>query len=671
MKKKYYELLFFLGLTMLVWTNPADVLAQTEISVPFPEGWIGAVGANTQQATAVKSFATMGIKRVFLTQLSNSGQFEIQGNDVSIILKVELLSGSVLQIPGSLTWRVASGNNILAFGIIPAAGSSVSYSYNSTNYSIYGLIGIDNGSNIVLKKVGAVLSYNDGSSVSGNAAQVTSMLDELNTYLNIVNASKPQGPVSVVAAHVFQASASVVVTGSATLIAGESLSVLLNGKSYSVDGSVLTLAGTSWTLTIPNTGFSAGNYNVSAIITNTNGYTLVDNSLNELSVYSNPSISTQPASIAAAVGSSVTLSVSGTGGSGSFTYQWQQSATSGGDFSNVASGGTSSSYSVPTGSSGIVYYRVLINDSKSGYSQLTSNEASVTLSNSFSFLSQPTNKTECLGTTTILSCSVANAIGTVSYQWQSSTTSGGTFSDISGETNAIYEAPTTSSGTTYYKVIATDSGTTSITSNEASVTVNANPTSGGQISGNQTVCSGYIPAAFTSTSLPTGYNGTLEYKWQKSTTNSTEGFSDISSSDSPTYTSGELVTTTWFKRLAKVDCAISWVESNVVEITVNPLQQFRSKQTGTWTNTANWEQYNGMTWVAATSYPGEITNDCPAPLITIQNGHSLEIETGTITIPNIEFKGTGKTIIKSGARLSVTGIVNMEQNSLGAIRLDR
>lgn len=911
MGKIYYKLFFIFCLTGLILSNTANVLAQTEISVPLPEGWIGAVGANTQQANAVKSFATMGIKRVFLTQMSNSGQFEIQGNDVSVILKIELLDGTVLQIPGSLTWRVASGNNILAFGIIPAAGSSVTYTYNSVSYSIYGLVGADKGSNIVLKKVGAVLSYADGSSVSGNAAQVTSMLGELNTYLSTVNASKPQGPVTVSSAHAFLASANIVVTGSATLNAGESLSVLLNGKSYAVDGSVLTLTGTTWTLTIPNTGFSAGIYNVSAIITNASGYTLVDNSFNELSVYVNPSIVTQPASITAAVGSTVTLSVSLTGGSGSFSYQWQQSATLGGIYTNVASGGTSASYAAPTGASGTVYYRVLVNDAVTGYSQLISNEVYVTLSNSFSFSTQPASKTECIGITTALSCSVANASGTVSYQWQSSLTSGGTFTDISGAVNSTYDAPISVARTTYYRVIATDSNGPTITSNEASVTVNSNPASGGEISGSQTICSGYIPAAFTSTSLPTGYNGTLQYKWQKSTTNNTSGFSDISSSDSPTYTSGALFTTTWFKRLAKACSIDEWVNATVpfsntyvfsaglggirgaigdgpydggggagglivskgsvinpqtaagaggganggdggeggsgfgaggggggfwfgvsnlnggngsngfaylfneyeeffaqtnttytvthggnlnillmgggggggsqatlnlnsgggagylqkytipvtantiititigaggvsasnggassvvvngntyqalggyhggtnqyggngssgggdgypspangysggnananataqgpvffnqilnfnqwtdaVAVYVDPLQQFRSKQTGTWTATANWEQYDGTTWVAATSYPGEISNGCSNPWVTIQASHLMEISNATISIPNLEIKNTGKLTVKASGKITLSNQLILEQNSTGAI----
>ena len=100
-----------------------------------------------------------------------------------------------------------------------------------------------------------------------------------------------------------------------------------------------------------------------------------------------------------------------------------------------------------------------------------------------------------------------------------------------------------------------------------------NPTSGGAIAADQASCSGFDPATITSTSLPTGHTGTLEYKWQESTTSSSTGFSDISSSNSPTYDPPTITVTTWYKRLARVDCKSDWTgatESNVVQMLVYP-----------------------------------------------------------------------------------------------------
>ncbi|MEI6140717.1 MAG: choice-of-anchor Q domain-containing protein [Mariniphaga sp.] len=100
-----------------------------------------------------------------------------------------------------------------------------------------------------------------------------------------------------------------------------------------------------------------------------------------------------------------------------------------------------------------------------------------------------------------------------------------------------------------------------------------NPTNGGTIAGDQSILSGATPAAFTSSGLPTGHSGTLEYRWQQSTASNSAGFGDIASSNSATFAPGSLTVATWFKRLARVECQSDWAgaaESNVVAITILP-----------------------------------------------------------------------------------------------------
>ena len=110
-----------------------------------------------------------------------------------------------------------------------------------------------------------------------------------------------------------------------------------------------------------------------------------------------------------------------------------------------------------------------------------------------------------------------------------------------------------------------------------------------------------------------------------------------------------------------------------VTITVNPLLQYRSKagldysSPRNWTTAANWEQYNGSSWVAATSYPGEISNACSSPLVTILTGHQIEISGVNITLPNLKMEGTGKLVVRSTAKLYVNGQLQLDQNSAGAI----
>ncbi|MEI7726598.1 MAG: choice-of-anchor Q domain-containing protein [Bacteroidota bacterium] len=100
----------------------------------------------------------------------------------------------------------------------------------------------------------------------------------------------------------------------------------------------------------------------------------------------------------------------------------------------------------------------------------------------------------------------------------------------------------------------------------------ANPTSGGEIQADQTICSGGDPAELTNKTTLTGETGTLEYKWQISTTNASTGFDDISGAISASYDppSG-LSATSWYKRLTKVTCASEWLATSAIEVTVNPL----------------------------------------------------------------------------------------------------
>ncbi len=110
-----------------------------------------------------------------------------------------------------------------------------------------------------------------------------------------------------------------------------------------------------------------------------------------------------------------------------------------------------------------------------------------------------------------------------------------------------------------------------------------NPTVAGTIGSDQIICDGSTPSPLTSILGASNYGGTLEYKWQHSTTDETTGFTDISDSDSDDFVPGTLTVTTWFKRLARVSCRGDWtgaVESNVVKITVDETPPVVSAKTG-------------------------------------------------------------------------------------------
>jgi hypothetical protein len=99
-----------------------------------------------------------------------------------------------------------------------------------------------------------------------------------------------------------------------------------------------------------------------------------------------------------------------------------------------------------------------------------------------------------------------------------------------------------------------------------------NPTSGGTISADQSLCSGNTPELIANISDAGGFSGVVEYQWQQSTITASTDFADISGANSNTYQPVALNDTTWFRRLARVDCMIDWsgaVISNVVKMTVN------------------------------------------------------------------------------------------------------
>ena len=108
-------------------------------------------------------------------------------------------------------------------------------------------------------------------------------------------------------------------------------------------------------------------------------------------------------------------------------------------------------------------------------------------------------------------------------------------------------------GTYYYKLYVTDTDDecSDPTSNETSLSVTSScteVTSAGSISGAQSNCGSFNPSSISSSGAPNGSGGTLVYKWQKSTTNSSSGFSDIASSNSSTYDPGTITQTTWYRR---------------------------------------------------------------------------------------------------------------------------
>ena len=264
---------------------PSWVQAQNLISVPFTNGFIGTRGSSAGTANSVRTFATLGISRVFFIQNSSTNQFELQGNDIPGTLRIVRTSGITIDMPASANWRNSGGTTYLV-GILPRPTSAITLTYSG------GSIQITDGSVSGGTSVGGyVASYTgttlaDGASTSGNAAQ-SQVLGGLNDYLTTVVSSRPAGPVTVTAQTT--TSTTPTIAGTATLVSGEALSVVVAGVQYTTSSTpAIAQSGTSWSLTLTSP-LALGTYSVTATITNADGFTLSDATSNELTIWNGSS----------------------------------------------------------------------------------------------------------------------------------------------------------------------------------------------------------------------------------------------------------------------------------------------------------------------------------------------------------------------------------------------
>ncbi|HYW51611.1 MAG TPA: YDG domain-containing protein, partial [Gemmatimonadaceae bacterium] len=285
------------------------IAAQNIISVPFTQGVIGTRGSSSGTANNVLTFQTLGIARTFFIQSSSTTTFELQGNDIPGTLRIVRTNGAILDIPASANWRNSGGTTYL-LGILPRPATPITYNYAGGSISITD--GSVNGGtsvgNYIAGYAGATLA--DGDNTSGNAAQ-SQLLTALNDYLATVVGSRPAGPLTVTAQNT--TSTTPTIAGNATLAVNENLSVIVAGAQYSTSTTpAVTVGGGTWSLTLASP-LSLGTYDVAATITNADGFTLSDATINEL-VISAPT---------------TTLTIGGSFTPGGKTYDGTSSATAG------------------------------------------------------------------------------------------------------------------------------------------------------------------------------------------------------------------------------------------------------------------------------------------------------------------------------------------------------
>ncbi|MFN0109510.1 MAG: SdrD B-like domain-containing protein [Blastocatellia bacterium] len=262
-------------------------------------------------------------------------------------------------------------------------------------------------------------------------------------------------------------------------------------------------------------------------------------------------------------------------GSGTLSYQWQSSTTDCTTGFNNIGGATSATYDAPSGLTQTTYYRRIATSTLNGQACAAAPSNCITVTvNNVTAGTVAGDQTLCSpGDPAAFTVpTVATGSGTLTYQWQSSTTDCTTgFNNIAGATSATYDAPSGLTQTTYYRRIVTSMlGGQPCTATSNCITVAINDVTAGAVGGDQAVCSPGDPAAFTAPTAATG-SGTLSYQWQSSTTDCTTGFNNIAGATGATYDppSG-LTQTTYYRRIATstlngVACAAA--PSNCITVT--------------------------------------------------------------------------------------------------------
>ena len=172
--------------------------------------------------------------------------------------------------------------------------------------------------------------------------------------------------------------------------------------------------------------------------------------------------------------------------------------------------------------------------------------------------------------------------GLSNYQWYLDTGTGATA--IAGANSNVFTNANTAGTYTW----TAEYGTCSVSSCCSIVLQNNNITASA-ILGDQTICSGDNPAAFTVGTAATG-SGNLTYQWQSSTTSCATGFADIASATSATYDAPTGLTQTTYYRVVTTSTLNGTgctANSNCLTVTVNPLPTFTATATNVTCRGAN------------------------------------------------------------------------------------
>ncbi len=258
------------------------------------------------------------------------------------------------------------------------------------------------------------------------------------------------------------------------------------------------------------------------------------------------------------------------GGSGTFTYQWQSSSDNS-VWTNIPVETNYNSYTPPVLTSTSYYRLIAFATGTPACGTATSNVITITVLPEIISPVAIADQTICYNTVPLELSSTKASGGNNSfvYQWFSSINNL-SWSTISGATGLTYQ-PAALTTTTYYHVIASATGTPlcgSVTSNSVTISVNPNITPG-TIGNTQTICYNTIPTKLKGVAPATGGTGSYTYQWQSSPDNSS--WTNILDSTSATYSPGLLLVNSYYRRVVSSgNCGSAYSAGILITVLSNP-----------------------------------------------------------------------------------------------------
>jgi hypothetical protein len=451
---------------------------------------------NDQPTGEAYLFVFPGFESVF----PGSGDVSTASSGVSDVLNVVLLESPRINVTGTLTAVAGCGGQASTPQTLTVDGANLLGNINITAPTGYEIS----------------LSSGSGYTSSLSIAPVSGTVPATTVYVRLT-ATAVNGATGDVVFTSTDAAARNINTGIATITGAPVISVTPSSPSNYPGGSTsLTASGATTYSWSPATALSAttGATVIASPFTNTT-YTVegtsnlgcigsttvtitVGPALNGGIIAADQSIciNTTPAAL--------TSSADATGGSGTYTYQWQVS-TDNVTFVDIPAA-TSSTYAPGILTSTRYYRRKAIDAVTEAYS----NTVTITVNELPVVSVSPASATIFPGGNVVLTAS-----GASTYAWSPAT-------DLSATTGATVTA--SSAATTTYTVTGTSAAGCS-NSTTVTVTVGAG-LAAGSIAASQEICKFATPSALTSSADASGGSGIYTYQWQSSSDN--VNFTDIS-----------------------------------------------------------------------------------------------------------------------------------------------